>query len=523
MTTQVKSEASEPVRAAQYLRMSTEHQRYSIVNQSAAIALYAAAHEIVIVRSYLDAGKSGLCIKGRYALQDLIQTVRSGAADFQCILVYDVSRWGRFQDLDEAAHYEYICKNAGIHIRYCTEQFENDKSMLSGLLKALKRMMAAEYSRELSVRIFAAQRRLAGMGLSQGGRPIYGLSRLLVDSDFKPKKILEYAEHKAIRSDRVVFVAGPPEEVEIVHRIFDLCTIHRMTPPEIALELNADLVRTQLGKPWLPGDVRRLIKNPKYVGTFTYGKTSKKLLGPRTATLPADWVIKKHAFAATVSAEQFAAAQSRLLLQRNRYTDEQMLDKLRRVWRREGSLSVNLVNRSGSGPGSTLYASRFGHLDTAFKMVGFTRNLYYSKILELKAQKRKVEGTFRLAVIEQLRNAGVQVAENSQTAVLTLNGDLGLAIKVIHYKRCDWKWLRVGWPFGINFSPGVEVLILACLDCSNQKIQSQFIFPRLSQLQGSYWLNEGKNRAYLEACRSDTLRPLLTALSRRSLDRFETQ
>jgi len=85
-------------RAAQYLRMSTEHQQYSIANQSAAIALYAAAHNIGIVRAFVDQGKSGTSIKGRKALQELLRVVESGTADFDRVLVYDVSRWG-----DEAA------------------------------------------------------------------------------------------------------------------------------------------------------------------------------------------------------------------------------------------------------------------------------------------------------------------------------------------------------------------------------------------------------------------------------------
>ena len=140
-------------RAAQYLRMSTEHQQYSIANQSAAIALYAAAHNIGIVRAFVDEGKSGTTIKGRKGLQELLRVVESGTADFDQVLVYDVSRWGRFPDTDEAAHYEYLCKRAGITVRYCAEQFENDNSTTSNLLKALKRTMAAEYSRELSVKV----------------------------------------------------------------------------------------------------------------------------------------------------------------------------------------------------------------------------------------------------------------------------------------------------------------------------------------------------------------------------------
>jgi DNA invertase Pin-like site-specific DNA recombinase len=45
--------------AAQYVRMSTEHQQYSIANQSAAIALYAAAHNLGVVRAFVDGGKTG--------------------------------------------------------------------------------------------------------------------------------------------------------------------------------------------------------------------------------------------------------------------------------------------------------------------------------------------------------------------------------------------------------------------------------------------------------------------------------
>ena len=74
------------LRAAQYLRMSTDRQQYSTVNQSAAIALYAAAHNIGIVRSFVDEGKSGTTIKGRKALQELLRTVESGTADFDLIL-----------------------------------------------------------------------------------------------------------------------------------------------------------------------------------------------------------------------------------------------------------------------------------------------------------------------------------------------------------------------------------------------------------------------------------------------------
>ena len=51
--------------------------------------------------------QSGLNIAGRASLQRLLQTVISGKATFKAILAYDVSRWSRFQDAAESAHYEY--------------------------------------------------------------------------------------------------------------------------------------------------------------------------------------------------------------------------------------------------------------------------------------------------------------------------------------------------------------------------------------------------------------------------------
>ena len=154
-------------RAAEYVRMSTEHQQYSTENQEDAIRQYAARRGIEIVRTYADEGKSGLRLDGRDALKQLLADVQSGNAEFSLILVYDVSRWGRFQDADEAAHNEFICRRAGIDVQYCAEPFENDGSFGSDIQKMLKRKMAGEYSRELSVKVFAGQCRLIEHGCPQ--------------------------------------------------------------------------------------------------------------------------------------------------------------------------------------------------------------------------------------------------------------------------------------------------------------------------------------------------------------------
>src|SRR5258707_9821082 len=103
-----------PVRAAQYVRMSTEHQQYSPENQLEVVRQYAASHNMEIVQEYSDHGRSGLNIAGRECLNQLMSDVESKRTDFSALLVYDVSRWGRFQDVDESAYYEYVLKRAGI-------------------------------------------------------------------------------------------------------------------------------------------------------------------------------------------------------------------------------------------------------------------------------------------------------------------------------------------------------------------------------------------------------------------------
>src|SRR5690349_10916020 len=61
--------------AAQYLRMSTEHQQYSLVVQESAIKRYAEEHGFTVVRTYSDGARSGLVLKNRAGLRELLEEV----------------------------------------------------------------------------------------------------------------------------------------------------------------------------------------------------------------------------------------------------------------------------------------------------------------------------------------------------------------------------------------------------------------------------------------------------------------
>lgn len=348
--------------AAAYVRMSTEHQQYSTENQLDRIKEYAARRGMKIVRVFEDAGKSGLNVRGRESLRQMISTVESGKADFKTILAYDVSRWGRFQDADESGYYEYICKRAGIAVHYCSEQFENDGSPTSNIIKSVKRSMAGEYSRELSTKVFQGACRLIQMGFKQGGTAGYGLRRLLVDQSGSPKGVLAIGEHKSLQTNRIVLTLGPDHEVETVRGVYRAFLEEKLTEGEIAERLNTRGITTDLGRAWTRGTVHQLLTNEKYLGNNVYHRTSFKLKRKHVQNPPEMWIRGPGAFPAIVTSEDFLRAQEIIIARAKRYTDEEMLEKLREVLREHGRISGVIIDEREDLPSSTAFRSRFGSL-----------------------------------------------------------------------------------------------------------------------------------------------------------------
>ncbi|HEX4408996.1 MAG TPA: recombinase family protein [Xanthobacteraceae bacterium] len=361
------------VPAAQYLRQSDDHQKYSTENQSATNHDYAAQRRRVIVRTYCDDGISGLTFNKRDALRRLIEDVRTGNASFRVILVYDVSRWGRYQDPDEAAYYEFVCKQAGITVEYCAEPFENDGTPLSVIFKSMKRAMAGEYSRELSVKVFAGHARLVRLGYYQGGPPGYGLRRLIVDQSDRPKLILKPGEQKNITTDRVVLVPGDPEEIKTVRYAFKLFVHDGKQAREIAKILNKENTPLAGGRRWTRQFVNRLLSNERYVGDYVWNRQTLRLQARASWNSADEWIRVEGALAPLVSKAEFSAAQDLMRDRLRRWTEEEKLEPLRRILRKHGRISANLVLKTRGTPSPTSYARWFGGLIPAYERVGYLK------------------------------------------------------------------------------------------------------------------------------------------------------
>ncbi|WP_312034869.1 recombinase family protein [Methylorubrum rhodesianum] len=489
-----------PRRAAAYVRMSTEPQTFSPENQLALIRRYAEDRGFEIVRVYEDAGRSGLTLEGRDAMRRLLSDVEGGRADYEAILVYDVSRWGRFQDADEGAHHEHACRKAGITVHYCAEQFDNDGSIGSTLLKAVKRVMAGEYSRELSVKVFAGQCRLVEKGFRQGGKAGYGLRRLLIDEHGATKAELRHGERKSLQTDRVILVPGPDAEVATVRRIYALFVTGE---PEraIAERLNREGIRTDVGRPWTRGTVHQILTNPKYVGDNVYNRVSNKLKQRRVTNAPALWVVAKGAFQPVVDAEAFERARAIVEDRSRRYDDAELLDLLARLLQATGALSSLVIDEREDMPSSSVYRRRFGSLLRAYRLVGYAPDRDY-RYLEANRRLRLLHPKVLAAVTDGLERAGGTVVRDPITDLLDVNGEFTAAVVIARYRSTAVGSAR--WRIRLDSGLAPDVTVAVRMEASNSEPLDYYILPRIDMTEPHLRLAES-NGLSLDGYRFDDL------------------
>ncbi|MGA8733640.1 MAG: recombinase family protein [Terriglobales bacterium] len=481
--------------AAQYLRMSTEHQQYSLDNQSTAIQKYAESHGFKIVQTYSDAAKSGVALKARKGLRQLLHDVVSGTTVYSAILVYDVSRWGRFQDTDESAHYEFVCKSAGVPVHYCAETFANDGSLPSLIMKALKRTMAGEYSRELGVKVLAGQKRLALLGFKQGGMPGYGLRRMLVSSDGQPKQVLRSGERKSIATDRVILVPSTAHDVQVVRDIYRMLISEDMSIYAIARELNRAGVGYQGDSRWTHHTVAEVLTNPKYAGIHVYGRTTSRLYTPTVRLARSEWILAQNAFEPIVDYQTFSEAQRILQDRTTNKSNEELLDNLRLLLAREGRLSLSVVKNSRDVPSPSTYRLRFGSLRRAYELIGYGRPEQFGSI-DLRRRTRALRDEL-VAQIAAMFPDDVSVVSRGGRWRPRLRLRNGLMVSVLVARSIRvWKE-TVCWQIDPVGCERKHLTLLARLDKENRSFIDFHVLPHIDRLRRFHirlddgWLNRG--------------------------------
>ena len=489
------------VPAAVYVRMSTEHQQYSTSNQMDAIRDYAKRRGMQIVKEYSDEGKSGLSIQGRDSLSQMIQDVQNEEASFSAILVYDVSRWGRFHDADESAYYEYICRRAGVSVHYCAEQFENDGSPVSTIVKGVKRAMAGEYSRELSSKVFQGACRLVQLGYRQGGTAGFGLRRVLLDQSGAKKGELKMGEQKSIQTDRVVLVPGPAEEVATVRWIYEAFVSEGKLESEIAVALNAKGIKTDFGRAWNRGTVHQVLTNEKYIGNNVYHRTSFKLKRKHVMNPPDRWIRAEGVFEGIVEAEIYLRAREMILARSQRLSDEEMLEKLSGLLKQHGRISGILIDEAEGLPSSTAFSHRFGTLLNAYRLIGYDPGIDFS-FIEENQRLRKRHPEIVASVMQQITALGGTAEWDEATHLLHVNQELRVSIVLCRHTATAAGSSR--WLIRLDAGLKPDITIAVRMDATNEGVRDYYLLPSIDMTWENLRVAEA-NGIYLDTYRCDTL------------------
>lgn len=512
-------------KAVAYVRMSTDHQKYSIGNQLDVIEDYANRNNFEITEVFSDEGKSGVQLKGRDSAIRLFDRIKNGEAAFKHLLVYDVSRWGRFQNPDEAAHHEYECNQGGICVHYCAEGFTNDGTMGSFFNKSAKRIMAGEYSRELSSKVFRGQCNLIRRGFRQGGTVGYGLRRMLINDKGEHKEILTRGAYKAIQTDRVIQVLGPDEEVETVRWIYNAFVHKLKTEREIARLLNQKGIKTDLDRDWSAASVLQILTNEKYMGNNVFNKTSGKLIDflpfePRRITRNAKekWIRAEGVFPAIIDSMTFQIVQEMINERTKKFSNETLLEKLKKLYLSRGSVSGIIIDENDDMPSSAVYSHRFGGLLRAYELIGYTPQIDYSYI-QINRYLRRLHADILLEIESCFVKQGILVErmEANNDDIRLINREIRMSLNVSRCRRMESGKIR--WHLRLEHDPDIDFSIIARMESNNLKIKDYYLITRFDRDFIDSRIHE-ENGFFMEAFRYDSLDWLYEIFTRTNITKL---
>ncbi len=289
-----------------YLRLSNEEahssESASIANQRQIIQNYCHHHGLTLVREFVDDGFSGGNFD-RPAFQEMLQQLKAGKANM--VITKDLSRLGR--DMREASYYaEQFFPERGIRYLTIADNFDNShENVMAPFQFAMNEVYLRDGSRK--VKDVLRNKRENGQYCAC---PPYG-----------------YRKNPADKNR----LAPDEQTAPIVQRIFERAAAGDSSR-KIALDLNTDGVIPPLkyrvlfrddfspegaaraSDLWNYTTVKRILKNPVYLGHTLLGKSRKvSVKSKKKVAVPqSDWAITHNTHPALIAPPLFEQAQRNL-------------------------------------------------------------------------------------------------------------------------------------------------------------------------------------------------------------------
>src|SRR5207237_711197 len=153
------------------------------------------------------------------------------------------------------------------------------------------------------------------------------------------------------------------------------------------------VVHTELQRPWTATMVHQVLTNEKYIGNNVYNRVSFKLKKARVRNSPEMWVRRDGAFPPIVEPALFYTARGIILERCRRFSDEELVAKLKQLLEKHGHLSAELIETAEGMPSTSAYQSRFGSLTKAYQRAGFVPDRDYGYV-EINRHLRSLQAPF---------------------------------------------------------------------------------------------------------------------------------
>jgi len=330
-----------------------------------------------VIAVYADRGKSGLNAEGRPAFQAMLERSKTDNS-FQTIIVLDISRWGRFQDIDLSGHYETICRQYGKEVVFVSHGIiEKDpkRKLLHQLHKDIDRFQAAEYSETLSEKTKAGAIKVAKQGYRPGGSPPYGMRRVMLDEQKQRDRVLDPGQRKGLQNGRTILEPGDPVMQAIIHEIFELFVEKDYSEKQIAGHLNSKGIPSPGGVFWSPGAIRKILGDEQYAGSVVYNKTSGPLKSKPKPNPPDEWIVTPGSYEIVIERNLFERARDKILARRRQFSSEEIQRILKSVFDKYGLLTASLIRIEETALTQRHILDKFGSIPEAFQT-------FYPEIIE---------------------------------------------------------------------------------------------------------------------------------------------
>ncbi|EEK91914.1 recombinase family protein [Bacillus cereus] len=285
------SDVDKQKRVAIYARVSTTEQAeegYSIDEQIRLLHQYCEREGYVVHKEYADRGISGKSIKGRAALQQLLDDAREKL--FDIVLVWKSNRLAR-NILDMLKIVDFL-KQRSITFRSYSEQYETETS--TGKLQFNMMAVIAEFERDnIAENVKMGMLARAREGSWNGGQ------------------VLGYDTKKFQSENRKGVITGlvvNEMEAATVRRIFELYT-EGHGYKSIANRANKEGHRSKKGNLFSINAIKTIITNPIYIGYIRYN-VRRNWNEKRRNNINPDPIVQKGQHEPIITEETWKKAQS---------------------------------------------------------------------------------------------------------------------------------------------------------------------------------------------------------------------